>query len=312
MKRARRLERLIRVRRAERDRERLAHRARSAESEAARTRLDETRHAIDGARRGFADGTRSGANPAWWRAAFAGIANLRQGALAARHAVDEAASAEADAHARLVESSRRLRGAERLAERAARAARQEAARRAQKKLDDGARRRGAGAIALLFFALSPLSLAGTSQAEEASVPNTGVAMLIDEIRVRQAELDTREREIDDREAHVAELEAGIATRLDELQKLIAAVEERISNWERAHEDKQLSRLSKIYGSMEPRTAARLLEDLDLDLATRIIAKMKHKQSAALLPLISQPRALAMSRSVAHPLGNPALPPENTP
>ena len=83
------------------------------------------------------------------------------------------------------------------------------------------------------------------------------------------------------------------------------MEDRIAGWEYANEDKSLSRLAKIYGTMPPRTAASLLEQLDLDLATRIVAKMKHKQSAALLPLLSQPRALAMSRNVAHPLGNGA-------
>lgn len=46
----------------------------------------------------------------------------------------------------------------------------------------------------------------------------------------------------------------------------------------------------------------------MELATQIVAGMKHKQSAAVLSLVSEDRALAMSRNVAHPLGmEPASP-----
>ena len=45
-----------------------------------------------------------------------------------------------------------------------------------------------------------------------------------------------------------------------------------------------------------------MEDLEVELATQIVSKMKHKQSAAVMALVSRERALAMSRKVAHPLG----------
>ena len=311
MRRTRRLERLIRVRRAQRDRERVQRDARAAEAARAGEARDAKRETLDAGTGAMEEAARSGITRAWWRAAYAGLRQLRGELDAATDTVVRADSAEREAREKLVAARRRLRGAERLSERAQRDARRAAARAAQKRLDDtnGTRRGGAAAVCLSLLALSTAS---PVRAEVESAPNPGVAMLIGEVRVRQAELDTHAQELADREAHLQELEAEIAVRLDELQQLMTAVEERIANWETAHKDKQLSRLAKIYGSMEPRTAARLLEDLELDLATRIIAKMKHKQSAALLPLISQPRALAMSRSVAHPLGNPALPPENKP
>ena len=45
-----------------------------------------------------------------------------------------------------------------------------------------------------------------------------------------------------------------------------------------------------------------LELLDLELATAVLAKMKPRQSAQLIPLLSEERALAVSRFVGHPLG----------
>ncbi len=309
MSRTRRLERLMRIRRAERDRERATCRLRSAEAEQAHELARTADAVLESQTERFFDDSRGGASRAWWRAAFAGIGALRSRRDTAHDEAGRADAAEAEAKASLLEARRKLRGAERLAERARREDARAAARAGQKRLDDLAGNRHARARRALGLALVVCLGSVDARAETTAPVNPGVEMLVGEIRVRQAELDSRERELADREAHLEELEAEITARLDELEKITSAVEERIASWETAHEDKQLSRLAKIYGSMDPRTAARLLEDLELDLATRIIAKMKHKQSAALLPLISQPRALAMSRSVAHPLGNPALPSE---
>jgi flagellar motility protein MotE (MotC chaperone) len=128
-----------------------------------------------------------------------------------------------------------------------------------------------------------------------------VVPLLAELRSRHAELDRRERELDDREAHVRELEKVAGARLTEIETIAAAIEQRIEGWKAEQGDKSISRLARIYGGMPPAKAAPLLDALDLDLATRIVAKMKPPQSAALLPNLSPERALAMSWLVAHPL-----------
>ena len=90
-------------------------------------------------------------------------------------------------------------------------------------------------------------------------------------------------------------------RLADAERIAAAVEERIETWRAEQGDKSISRLARIYGGMPPAKAAPLLERFDLELATRIVAKMKPAQSAALLPFLSPERAVAMSWLVAHPL-----------
>lgn len=310
MSRLRRLERLIRIRRAERDRERMASEARRLAAEHARTRVSQVETSLKHESTAFVEDTQQGATAPWWKAMFSGLDLLGSQLEAARSEADLAGEEEEAALEELRGARQKLRGAERLAERARSDERRVNTRRQQKRLDDRSAFPTKGGRWVLALVCLATASALDARAEDSAPTNPGIEMLVGEIRVRQAELDSRERELADREAHLAELEEEIRARLDELAQITSAVETRIASWEQAHEDKQLSRLSKIYGSMEPRTAARLLEDLELDLATRIIAKMKHKQSAALLPLISQPRALAMSRSVAHPLGNPALPSEN--
>ena len=86
------------------------------------------------------------------------------------------------------------------------------------------------------------------------------------------------------------------------------VEDRIGEWEASQGAKTISRLSKIYGAMPPPRAAALVEELDIDLATQVLTRMKPKESAALLPLLSPARALTITRFVGHPLGIASTPP----
>ena len=55
-----------------------------------------------------------------------------------------------------------------------------------------------------------------------------------------------------------------------------------------------------------------MEALEIELATQIVRKMKPKQAAALLPLLSEPRAISISRFVGHPLGIVAPPAAEAP
>ena len=156
-------------------------------------------------------------------------------------------------------------------------------------------------------------LGAPARAAEDAPPETGpgVALLLEEIRTRATALDRREREIAERERALAELEAEVAALLGEIEGVREVVELRISAWEEENGD-TVRRLAKIYASMPPARAARLIEGLDLDLATQIVAKMKHKQSAQVLALIDRKRALAMSNQVVYPLRGAPPPAEAAP
>jgi flagellar motility protein MotE (MotC chaperone) len=170
-------------------------------------------------------------------------------------------------------------------------------------------------FAISRVVLAAALLATSAAAEDAPVEATakpGVAALLQEMRDRGRELDRRERELDERERSLGELEAEVAALLAELEDVRGTVERRIAAWQEENGD-SVRRLAKIYAAMPPLRAARLIEGLELDLATQIVAKMKHKQSAAVLALIRQERALAMSQQVVHPLrGLPAQPAEMAP
>ncbi len=137
-----------------------------------------------------------------------------------------------------------------------------------------------------------------------------VDRLIGELRSRMRQLDRREREVAAREAAVAEAEGEARRMLEEVGLLRVAFEKRVEELATVT-GSQVGKLAKVYGAMPPDRSAPLLEALDLDLSTRILTKMKHKQSAQVLSRMSDDAALRISRSAARPATIPEVnPPVN--
>lgn len=316
MRRGFRLASVLRYRQHELERAMAAHaKAMEAEREASRTAAEAALRA-DVARSRMRQDLRDGLSASRLRAVAEGLTNwetrVEELALRASDAAAELVARRSD----LLEARKRVKALERLEENHERERRVEEARSEQKVLDEvGVQRlRNGVAWALLWVLVAVPALPGAVRAEPASKESTSeaedhsVTALLAEIRARQTDLERRERELDDRERSVVALEAAAAEQLVELERIAKTVEGRIAAWEEDNGD-SVRRLSKIYSAMQPARAAALLEELDVSLATQIVAKMKHKQSAAVMTQLSESRALAMSRRVAHPLGmNPAQPP----
>ena len=304
MKRQKRLERLARWRRAERDRAQRARESSRRSLDALRQAGQVERQAQHGERQRFAIETRRGTPADWWRTAADGLAWRSERIRRGRAEQERAERADAEALRQLREAQSRSAAMERAVERERQLHRRELDRRAQRELDE----RGSGNWVRRVLGLAWLAAAllwSPPSGGEALLPreadDAGLVRLLEDIRARQLKLEQRELEVADRERHAEELEKLVAAKLSELEEIAAGVERRIAAWEDAHEAKSISKLAKIYAEMEPPRAAQLLSDLDLELATRIVAKMKPKESAALLPLLPESRALTMSRKVAHPL-----------
>jgi flagellar motility protein MotE (MotC chaperone) len=294
MKRA--VETLLRLRRAERDAKLRTYALARAEHVAAQGRREHAaaraRAAAERLRALGAEGRLGG----WWHPAQFGLVALAE--QVERESELECAAARslehAEAEARSAE--RALAALERLTERLALRERASRARAAQRRIEDIAAsiRRVVLSLALCACTLA----AGRAGAEDV---NPAIVPLLADLQARHAELDRRERAVEDRERHAGELEKVAGARLAEAEAIATAVEQRIEGWRAEQGDKSIGRLARIYGGMPPPKAGPLLERFDLDLATRIVAKMKPAQSAALLPFLSPERAIAMSWLVAHPL-----------
>ncbi len=128
----------------------------------------------------------------------------------------------------------------------------------------------------------------------------GVDRLLIEVHKRQKELIEAEREVARREAAVLELEVMIEERIAALEADRAVIEDRIATWE-VQDGDRIKKLAKVYSAMPPARAARLLSDLELDLAVSVLGGMKQKESAKVLAVIAPKRALVMSRRLVRPL-----------
>jgi flagellar motility protein MotE (MotC chaperone) len=129
-----------------------------------------------------------------------------------------------------------------------------------------------------------------------------VERLLQQLGQRGAALDQREADLAARERSISELEAEVSRRLSELEALRTRIEERLASFRQENGD-SVQRLVKIYAEMPPSQAAHLLESLEPGLATDVVRRMKQKQAAAVLALMSPTTALRISELVARPLAN---------
>ncbi|MDJ0847898.1 MAG: hypothetical protein QNK04_05855 [Myxococcota bacterium] len=147
----------------------------------------------------------------------------------------------------------------------------------------------------------PEGAAATGASEQRSDPPSPVAeRLVGELRAMKRRLAARESELDARERAAVELEAEARRLLQRVERLRAALDEQIAEWEQEN-DSRIARLAKVYAEMPPAKAAPLVEGLDIDLATRLLTRMKHKDSAQVMALLPNEVALRLSRRVARPL-----------
>ncbi len=288
---------LQRLRKAERDRALHAVAGATHAFANATARSDEAQQRASEGASALVEAERAGRPSRWWSSASSGAGRLVE---TARHELTMRGEAEqrlAEARSSAFAAERSLRVFEKLAARLAQREQSERRRALQRRLEDAAEaiRRALPAIFLMLAFCAAPALANEPDS------GAGVVPLLAELRARNAELDRRELEVADRERHAKELERLAEARLVEARTLVGALEQRIAAWKAEQGDKSIARLARVYAEMPPRSAAPLLGRLDLSLATRIVAKMKPDQSAALLPFLTPERALAMSWLVAHPL-----------
>ena len=149
--------------------------------------------------------------------------------------------------------------------------------------------------ALLAYALLSTALPALAEPDHAQE----VERLLHEIREQRLDLERRTHEIEARERGVAKLEREVEERIVEFESLRSSLELRLERVEQSLGD-EISRLAKTYASMEPQSAAQILQRLDAELASSLLRRMKAKKSAAILTSLPRSRAEMLSRMLARP------------
>ena len=116
---------------------------------------------------------------------------------------------------------------------------------------------------------------------------------------KEAELARKEQSLQEKEHQLAQMKQDIEKKLQELiaiQKEIQASRE-----EKAQAaDAKVRSLAQIYGSMKPKEAAKLLENMEENLVVTIIASMKASEAASVLSAMDNKKAAKISEALTKP------------
>lgn len=117
-------------------------------------------------------------------------------------------------------------------------------------------------------------------------------------------LRAESRELLTVEARLSIDQENVAAERSLVQGLMAALTDTLS----VRRDAEVTKLAKLYDSMKPIAAARVLKGLDSRLAAEVLARLKPRQSARILAALDPSRAVELSNLLS---GNPVpqAPPE---
>lgn len=122
--------------------------------------------------------------------------------------------------------------------------------------------------------------------------------LLQNLSVRRGELDRKEQRLDERESLIAAAEARIDAKIEEMKSLKTAIEGLVETKE-TQEDDRIKKLISVYEKMKPKDAARIWNDLDMDILLQVALGMREANTAAVLSQMTPDRARALTAELAY-------------
>jgi flagellar motility protein MotE (MotC chaperone) len=145
------------------------------------------------------------------------------------------------------------------------------------------------------------ALAPAAQSVSLSVPAPKFSQeekkLLTALDDRRAQLEERNRKLDQREHELHVRDQDFASRLTELREMTNSLKlDREKNEKKR--STQIEQLANVYGSMDPKEAASLIEQLDVTISLALLQKMPEKRIAQILALMTPSRALAITKMLS--------------
>jgi len=126
---------------------------------------------------------------------------------------------------------------------------------------------------------------------------TSAAESLSALQQKEMEIRKREEQLNEKEERLGKLEKEVEQKVKDLlviQKQILSVQ----NEKQESVNSKVRGLAKIYGTMKPKEAAKLMENLDDKLVMNIIATMTSDQAAAILALMEVKKAAKISEALS--------------
>lgn len=117
--------------------------------------------------------------------------------------------------------------------------------------------------------------------------------LLQQLAERRDELERREQELEIQFGMLSAAEARIERRVAELQELQTVIEGLVQEHSR-QEDVKLDSMVKIYENMKPKDAARIFEDLELEVLLLVAERMTERKLAPIMAEMNPQKAREMT------------------
>ncbi len=114
---------------------------------------------------------------------------------------------------------------------------------------------------------------------------------------RREEIDRRARRLEEREILLQAAERRIEEKVAGLKGLQKVIEDLLSE-QNAQTESQYNSLVKIYENMKPASAARIFEELELEVLLPVIARMKERKIAPILAKMNAEKAKTITTELA--------------
>ena len=121
--------------------------------------------------------------------------------------------------------------------------------------------------------------------------------VLQQLAKRREELDLRARQLDEREALIQAAEQRMEQKMAELKALQATVED-LLKVRSEQEEAELKSLVKMYENMKPKAAAKVFEEMDMDVLLDVVDRMNERKVAPILALVTPTRAKEITFELA--------------
>ena len=121
--------------------------------------------------------------------------------------------------------------------------------------------------------------------------------LLQDLAKRRDALTAREQEIENRARLLDAAEARLDAQIAELQGLRTNIESLVREYDE-QEQAELESVVKIYETMKPKDAARILGELQMDTLLGIMELMKERKTAPILAAMEPKRAMEVTEEMA--------------
>jgi len=148
--------------------------------------------------------------------------------------------------------------------------------------------------------------AGDVEPDDVSRLSHSEIRLLQELGERRKALDKRERRLNQRAALLKAAGQRLVAQQAELKKIERQIKKLLDQKDK-EETQRLDRLVAIYSNMKPKDAAKIFNDLDMDVLLGVMLSMKERKIAPIVTAMDAKRARQLTRQLAERQSMPKIP-----